>query len=60
MPYVDQRLGKILSDIRIEEARQIREQRASRRSAGRNLRNRLGLWLIARGEGLAKSKPRIA
>jgi hypothetical protein len=59
MYYVDQRLSKILSDIRIERARQIREQRIAREHADQ-LKQRLGLWLIGQGESLAHGKREAA
>jgi hypothetical protein len=59
MYYLDQRLSKILSDIRIEQAEQIRLRRQCNQSKDR-LRQRLGLWLIAQGETLAESSPRAA
>jgi hypothetical protein len=58
MYYVDQRLSKILSDLRIEQARQIREQRISRQPD--QLKKRLGVWLINQGESLAHGKQKAA
>lgn len=59
MYYLDYRLGKILSDIRIEHARQIRQRKLSKQSRDRN-KQRLGLWLIARGENQANSRQKAA
>lgn len=59
MYYLDHRLSKILSDIRIERAEQIRLRKLSRQSNDR-LKQRLGLWLIAQGESLADSRPKAA
>lgn len=52
-------LNKILSDIRIEQAEQLRQRELSQRSSD-PVEQRLGLWLIARGESLAKSRPKAA
>lgn len=59
MYYLDHRLSKILSEIRIEEAERIRQRKLSKRS-GDPLKQRLGLWLIAQGESLAESRPKAA
>lgn len=59
MYYVDHRLSKILSDIRIEQAQQIRQRELSKRSSD-PLKQRLGLWLIAHGESLAENRPEAA
>jgi len=59
MYYVDHRLSKILSDIRIEQAQQIRQRELSKRSSD-PLKQRLGLWLIAQGESLAENRPKAA
>jgi len=59
MYYVDHRLSKILSDIRIEQAQQIRQRELSKRSSD-PLKQRLGLWLIAQGESLAENRPEAA
>lgn len=58
MQYIDHRLSKILSDIRIEQARKHRQHKSIRY-------HRLGsrkreLSLIEEGERRAKSKPRAA
>ena len=55
MYYVDHRLAQVLSEIRIEQARQIREQRIAREQPPQ-LKQRLGLWLIARGEHMAETR----
>lgn len=59
MYYLDHTLSKILSDIRIEQAEQIRQRKLSQRSSD-PLKQRLGPWLIAQGESLAKSRPKAA
>jgi len=59
MYYLDHRLIKILSDIRIEEAERIRIRKLSNQGNDR-LKQRLGLWLIAQGESLADSRPEAA
>jgi hypothetical protein len=59
MYYLDHRLSKILSDIRIEQAEQIRQRKQSQRSSD-PLKQRLGLWLIAQGESLSESRPKAA
>ena len=59
MYFLDHRLSKILSDIRIEQAEQIRQRRLVGQSNDR-LKQRLGLWLIAQGESLADSRPKAA
>jgi hypothetical protein len=59
MYYLDHRLSKILSDIRIEQAQQIRQRELSKRSSD-PLKQRLGLWLIAQGESLAENRPEAA
>lgn len=59
MYFLDHRLSKILSDIRIEQAEQIRQRRLISQSNDR-LKQRLGLWLIAQGESLADSRPKAA
>lgn len=59
MYYIDHRLIKILSDIRIEQAERIRQRKLGKRS-GDPLKQRLGLWLIAQGESLADSRPKAA
>jgi len=59
MYYLDHRLVKVLSDIRIERAEQIRRRTISRQSNDQ-LKQRLGLWLIAQGESLAKERPKAA
>lgn len=59
MYYLDHRLSKILSDIRIERARQIRERKLITRSSDQ-IKQRLGLWLIAQGESLADGKRKAA
>ncbi len=60
MNYVDLRLGKILSDTRIEEAERLRDQRLHAKSRSRQIKIRLGSWLIARGERLVEARPKIA
>lgn len=58
MQYIDHRLSKILSDIRIEQARQHRQHNEIRHRRLSSLRR--GLPLIEEGERRAKSKPRAA
>jgi hypothetical protein len=59
MYYLDHRLAKVLSDIRIERAEQIRRRTIVRQSNDQ-LRQRLGLWIIAQGESLAKDRQKAA
>jgi hypothetical protein len=59
MYYVDQRLSKILSDIRLEEAERRRKEKLNDKTSD-PLKQRLGLWLIAQGESLADNKPKAA
>lgn len=56
MQYLDPRLARVLSDIRLEQARAIKRRQPN----PEKLRQRLGLWLIARGENLADGKPKAA
>lgn len=57
MQYIDHRLSKILSDIRIEQARKHREHQAIRRH---RLSSRSQLSVAEEGERRAKAKPRAA
>ena len=58
MYYIDQRLSKILSDIRLEEARSLGKSQKLRNSTG--ARHKIGLLLIARGEKLAGRQAKAA
>lgn len=58
MHYVDYRLSKILSDIRIEEARSRNRRQSS--PARQPVKQKIGLWLIRQGESLADHEPRAA
>lgn len=59
MYYVDQRLSKILSDIRLEQAERRRQVKLYDRTSD-PLKQRLGLWLIAQGESLADNGRKAA
>lgn len=59
MYYVDHRLSKILSDIRLEQAERRRKSKLNDKSSD-PLKQRLGLWLIAQGESLADNRPKAA
>lgn len=59
MYYVDHRLSKILSDIRLEQAERRRKSKLHDKSSD-PLKQRLGLWLIAQGESLADNRPKAA
>jgi hypothetical protein len=59
MYYVDQRLSKILSDIRLEQAERRRKEKLIDKTSD-PLKQRLGLWLIAQGESLADNRPKAA
>lgn len=56
MCYVDLRLGKVLSDVRVEQARSAARRRQHARSGRGRLKRRLGAWLVARGESLARGE----
>ncbi len=58
MQYLDHRLSKILSDIRIEQATIHQKRRHNQPRHGQPLRRRLGRWLIQQGESLIDSEPR--
>ena len=58
MYYLDHRLSKILSDIRLDEAQSLRKSQQRRQSQG--ARQRLGLLLIAQGEKLAGRQAKAA
>lgn len=57
MQYLDHRLSKILGDIRIEQASSLRQRR---QGPPQPARQRLGLWLIEKGESLARQEPRAS
>lgn len=57
MCYVDLRLGKVMSDARVEQARSAARKRQHARAGRAGLKRRLGHWLVARGESLARSNP---
>lgn len=59
MIYFDYRLGKILSDNRLEQAEAIRRSRREQ-SNTRSSRERLGLLLIALGRRLTQGKAKAA
>jgi hypothetical protein len=59
MYYIDHRLSKILSDIRLEQAEQRRKGKLNDKTSD-PLKQRLGLWLIAQGESLADNRPKAA
>ena len=60
MNYFDTRTSRALMESRIQEA----EKASSRRPLGLAIlgavRDRLGNWMIARGEKLVSKKPKIA
>jgi len=58
MQYIDHRLSKILSDIRIEQARKHREHKEIRHQRLSSRRQQLSV--IEEGERRAKTKPRAA
>ena len=58
MYYIDHRLSKILSDIRLEQAESLRKSHELRKSKG--ALQRLGLLLIAQGERLAGRQAKAA
>ena len=60
MQYIDQRLSKILSDIRIEEARSRRRPRDDEAPEAAPIKQRLGHWLIRHDERPAESEPEAA
>lgn len=60
MLYIDQRLSRILSDTRIEQARSIDQRQPQTAGHNRPIKQRLGLWMIDRGESLADSEPKAA
>lgn len=57
MYYVDQRLARVLRDIRLERAESQRRRQSSKH---RNIRHKLGLLLIAKGERLARQQAKAA
>lgn len=59
MQYIDHRLSKILSDIRIEQAQRHNQRRQLRHGSPR-IKERLGHWLIDQGESLAEGKAKAA
>lgn len=60
MQYIDPRLSRILSDIRIEEARSMNNRKRNQAQRVRPVRRRLGLWMIEQGESLADGEPKAA
>ncbi len=58
MYYLDQRLSRILSDIRLEQAESLR--RSKRHHKSKSARQRIGLLLIAQGERLAGRQAKAA
>lgn len=57
MYYVDQRLARVLRDIRLEWAESQRRRQSSKH---RDIRHKLGLLLIAIGERLARQQAKAA
>ena len=58
MSHLDHRLAQILSDVRLEQAKAIREKQIH--SKKQSARHRLGLLLIAQGERLAERQAKVA
>lgn len=60
MSHVDLRLGRVMSDARVEQARSAARRRQHARSRKGNLKRRLGSFLVARGEALDRAGAEVA
>jgi hypothetical protein len=60
MNYFDSRTSRALMDQRLEQARNTPQRRRSGLPALDGIRERLGAWMIARGEKLVSKEPKIA
>lgn len=60
MNYFDPRTSKALMENRLEAAAKAARRRARRSTVLTTFKERLGVWMVARGEKLVNSKPKIA
>lgn len=60
MNYFDTRTSRALMDNRLERARKISQRRKSGFTILTALKERVGVWMITRGEKLVSSEPKIA
>jgi hypothetical protein len=60
MNYFDTRIGRALMDSRLDEAKRASRGQPVALAIVKAIRERLGAWMIARGEKLVSKEPKVA